>query len=285
MSPVARRRLLVAGVLATLVVVLLDVVGSGLPGRARSWAATAIGPVQRAVAGADRGQDARLAQENAVLRAELAQARGRLDEDAAAGRVLASASGGPGRLLAARVVGESVTATGGHQVTLDVGQRDGVEPNLTVVAAEGLVGRVVTVGAFTSDVRVVDGSDTAVAVRLGSGALGSVGATPPADRPARRPGELTLTLLEGSAAAPTVGDPVVTLGSVGGRPYAPGVAVGTVTAVDPPRGQQPRTAVVRTAVDTARLDVLAVLLPATPGAAPSAPPSPAPAAAALGAAS
>ena len=47
MTPVGRRRLLVALLLATLVAVVLDLSGSVLPDRARSVAAAAIGPVQR----------------------------------------------------------------------------------------------------------------------------------------------------------------------------------------------------------------------------------------------
>ena len=269
MTPTARRRALVLGLLLTLAVTLLDVAGSGLPARARSLAATAAGPLQRAVAGVDHGEATQLVEDNALLRAQLAQARAQLTESAAAGRVLTSASAAAatsGRLLAARVVGQNLTATGGRQVTLDVGQRDGVEPNLTVISADGLVGRVVTVAPLTSDVRLLDGGDAAVAVRVGGGAMGSVrGATPGAG--ARVGGDLTLTLVDGATVA--VGDPVVTLGSVGGRPYVAGVTVGTVTAVDPQPGRSTGTAAVRPAVDPSRLDVLAVVLPAPPASRPA----------------
>jgi rod shape-determining protein MreC len=246
--------------LATLVAVVLDLSGSVLPDRARSVAAAAIGPVQRSVAAVDRGDSARLEEENAVLRTRLAQAEARLAQDDAAGRLLASASAGAGHLLAARVVATNTTVAGGRQVTVDVGHRDGVEPNLTVVAADGLVGRVVSVGPWSSDVRLLDGADSAVAVRVGSGVLGSV-AGPQGDI-ARAPGELTLALVDRSTVA--VGDQVTTLGSVGGRPYVPGIVVGTVTAVDPALGTLTATAAVRPAVDPNRLDVVAVVLPSTP---------------------
>ena len=269
MTPRARRQALLAGVVLTLVAALLDVAGSGLPGRARSLAATAVGPLQRAVAGADHSEATQLAQDNEMLRARLALAQAQLTESAAAGRVLTSASAAAttaGRLLAARVVGQNLTATGGRQVTLDVGERDGVEPNLTVIAADGLVGRVVTVAPLTSDVRLLDGGDAAVAVRVGGGAMGSVrGATPGAG--ARAGGDLTLTLVDGATVA--VGDPVVTISSVGGRPYVAGVPVGTVTAVDPQPGRSTGTAAVRPAVDPSRLDVLAVVLPAPPASRPA----------------
>ena len=145
MTSVGRRRLLLVLLLVTVVAVMLDLSGSVLPDRARSLAAAAIGPVQRSVAAVDHGDRAALEEENAVLRARLAQAEARLAQDDAAGRLLASPSAGAGRLLPARVIGTNTTVTGGRQVTLDVGERDGVEPNLTVVAADGLVGRVVTV--------------------------------------------------------------------------------------------------------------------------------------------
>jgi rod shape-determining protein MreC len=271
-TPVGRRRLLVVLLLATLVAVVLDLSGSVLPDRARSVAAAAIGPVQRSVAAVDRGDSARLEEENAVLRTRLAQAQARLAQDDAAGRLLASPSAGAGHLLAARVVATNTTVAGGRQVTVDVGQRDGVEPNLTVVAADGLVGRVVTVGPWSSDVRLLDGADAAVAVRVGSGVLGSVAGGPQGDI-ARATGELTLALVDRGAVA--VGDQVTTLGSVGGRPYVPGIVVGTVSAVDPAHGALTATAAVRPAVDPNRLDVVAVVLPSAPasngGAAAKAP--------------
>ena len=263
MTALARRRLLAVLILATLVAVVLDLSGSALPGQARSVAAAAFGPAQRAIAGLDRGDRAALEEENAVLRARLAQAETRLAQDDATGRLLASPSAAVGHLLPTRVVGTNTTVTGGRQVTLDVGQRDGVEPNLTVVAADGLVGRVVAVGPWSSDVRLLDGADAAVAVRVGSGVLGSVSAAGQGDL-ARSAGDLTLSLVDRSTVS--VGDRVTTLGSVGGRPYAPGIAVGTVTSVDPPRGQLTATAVVRPAVDASRLDVVAVVLPTPPTA-------------------
>ncbi len=259
MTPLARRRLLGALVALTLVVLTLDLSGSALPDRLKAGAAAAAGPVQRAVAGVDHGEAARLRAENATLRTELALGQARLAEAGAAGRLLAAPSVTSSRPLAARVVAFKTTATGGRTVTLDVGQRDGVEPNLTVVAAGGLVGRVVSVAPWSSDVRVLGGADAVVGVRVGpSGMLGTVSATAPADAPSRERGELSLTLVDQGGVS--VGDTVTTLGSVQERPYVPGIVVGVVTSVDPLRGQLTGTAVVRPAVDMARLDVLAVLL-------------------------
>ena len=52
-----------------------------------------------------------------------------------------------------------------------------------------------------------------------------------------------------------------TLGSVDETPYAAGIVVGTVTDVDPDRGQLTRGATVRPAVDPDAIDVVAVLVP------------------------
>lgn len=273
MTPLLRRRVLLAMVIATVAMVLLDLAGSSLPARAKALAATAIGPVQRAVAAVDRGDAAMLAEQNAVLRTQLAQAQARLAADAATGRLLSSPSASTGHLLPARVVGSSTTVTGGRQVTIDVGQRDGVEPNLTVVSADGLVGRVVSVGAWSSDVRVLGSADATVAVRVGSqGVLGTVGPAPvavgtPAGLPERQKGDLTLSLVDQATVA--VGDRVVTLGGVGGRPYVPGIVVGTVVALDPARGLVAGTAVVRPAVAAVRLDVVAVVEVTPAGGSPT----------------
>lgn len=76
--------------------------------------------------------------------------------------------------------------------------------------------------------------------------------------PPRGPGLLSLTLLQQGSVV--VGDKVTTLGSVGGRPFIPDIPVGTVVSLDPDRGQLTSTAVVEPVVDTATLDVVAVVL-------------------------
>jgi rod shape-determining protein MreC len=209
--------------------------------------------------GGDSSDVARLREENATLRAQLAQSQATVAESAAVARLLSAPSTAGGQLLAARIVAFRTTATGGRTVTLDVGQRDGMEPNLTVVAADGLVGRVISVGPWSCDVRVLGGPDTIVGVRVGDrGSLGTVGGAAPADSPPRARGELSPR--PGRPGQRGGRRPGQTLGSVQGRPYRPRIAVGTVVSVDPPRGQLTASAVVRPSVDVARLGVMAVLL-------------------------
>ena len=93
-------------------------------------------------------------------------------------------------------------------------------------------------------------------------AIAPAGATP------REPGRLSLSLLEPGTVV--VGDTVRTLGSVGGRPFAPDQPVGTVVSVDPDRGQLTSAAIVEPVVDIGSLDMVAVVLP-TQRTAPRAP--------------
>src|SRR5665811_1750241 len=82
--------------------------------------------------------------------------------------VLASPAARGAKLLAARVVAftaqssTAATSSGGRRVTIDVGYRDGVTKDLTVIAGAGLVGRVIAVAAWTSDVLVVGDRDLTI---------------------------------------------------------------------------------------------------------------------------
>ena len=161
----------------------------------RGAAASALGPLERAVA---VGGDARLARVTAE-RDQLAR-RVAADRDAAAaGRRLTALLGSTSaaRVVPARVIafGGGVT-TGVRRVTLDAGSRDGLAVDLPVVAADGLVGRVVAVSDWTCDVAVLGDRARHVGVRVGAGGtLGAVaagchatpGSAPPALRPRRRP--------------------------------------------------------------------------------------------------
>ena len=117
------------------------------------------------------------------------------------------------RFVPARVVAVGAQgASGPERITIDAGSRDGVTKDLTVVSAEGLVGRVVSTGPWTSDVLLVGSADLTVGVRVGrAGTLGSItGATGERPRPA---GQLSLELVQRGTVG--VGDPVTTMGSVG----------------------------------------------------------------------
>ncbi|KGN41418.1 rod shape-determining protein MreC [Knoellia aerolata] len=256
-----RRRLLAIAVLVTSALVVLDLVGGPGPGLLRRGAATVLGPLERVLAPSGRAGEDELLRDNERLADELRQARLERAEATAAAQLLASPTTAGAEVVPARVVGVGAPGPQGIvRITIDVGSRDGVSVDRTVVASGGLVGRVASVAPWTSDVLVVGGPEVVVGARVGAaGALATVGADArsAADR---GPGELGLALVQVGALA--VGDEVRTLGSVDGRPFVPGVLIGTVTAVQPSRGRLAPTGTVRPAVDTGSLSVVGVLLTA-----------------------
>ena len=249
----SRRRLLSTLLAATLVVMLVDLAGGPGPGSLREAGGAVFGPLERVLAGR-RPADA------APLRAVVDTAQ--LAQESVAGRQLRALLAMPaiagGGVVPARVVAVGRQgASGPERVTIDVGSRDGIHPDLCVVTAAGLVGRVVAVSLWTADVLLVGSADLVVGVRVGAaGTLGSVGSGARGPHP-RAAGELNLTLVQRGTVTP--GDVVTTMGSIGGVPFPAGLAVGTVATVDVSPGDLAPGAAVRPAVDVTTLDVVGVL--------------------------
>lgn len=254
-----RRRLVTLAVLVTCALLLVDLVGGPGPGLLRRGAATVLGPLERVLAPSGRASEDELRRDNERLAEQLRQARQGESASAEVAALLAAPSTAGARVVPARVVGVAAPGPQGVvRLTIDVGSRDGIDVDRTVVAAGGLVGRVASVAPWTSDVLVLGGPDVVVGARVGTaGALATVGGSTvsAADRDT---GELGLTLVQTGALA--VGDEVRTLGSIDGRPFVPGVLVGTVTAVEPQRGRLAPSGTVRPAIDVGSLSVVGVLL-------------------------
>ncbi len=253
---------------ATVVVAVADVSGWSAPTHVRGAGAAVLGPLERL---AGRGAAGALDTDDRGVRHEQlghdAAGLARTLQEARQLRALLDSPGTSGaRFVPARVVAVGAQGTAGpERVTIDVGSRDGITSDLTVVNAEGLVGRVVSTGPWTSDVLLVGSADLTVGVRVGSaGTLGSLtGATGSTAGSGARPrpaGQLSLELVQRGAV--TVGDTVTTMGSVGGRPFVAGVHVGRVSAVDPAGGRLAATAAVTPSVDVTTLDIVGVLLSA-----------------------
>ena len=238
----------------------LDLSRPGSTSFLRTGAAAAFGPVERVMTAGRDDDVVRLTRERDELAGALRQDEVNLRQAREVTSVLASPPAKGAKVLAARVVAFTpATSSGDRRVTIDVGSRDGATKDLTVIAGTGLVGRVITVAAWTSDVLIVGDRHLTVGVRVGTaGRLGSVSAAAPVGSMPPEPGRLSLTLLEPGTVV--VGDAITTLGSVGGRPFMPDIPVGTVVSVDPDHGQLTSTAVVEPAVDVATLDVVAVVL-------------------------
>lgn len=138
-------------------------------------------------------------------------------------------------------------------VTIDAGSRDGVERDMSVISGAGLVGRTIDVGPTTSTVLLVVDATSSVGGRLaGTSQIGIVSGT-------GRQDALTMQLLDPLAAV-DVGDVVVSFGSEGGRPYAPGIPIGTVAEMRGTEGQLTRSAILVPYADVSRLDIVGVIL-------------------------
>jgi len=164
-------------------------------------------------------------------------------------------------LVPARVValgpGQSFSST----ATIDAGADAGLAPDMTVVNADGLVGRVLRVDRTTATVLLLVDPDSTVGGRVadtmelgfvrGQGGLAG-------------DGTLSLELVD-QAAVPDEGDAVVTWGSRGSGPYVPGVPVGEITSVYSSLRETSQRAVVDPYVDFTALDVVGVVVPGRSG--------------------
>lgn len=254
-------RLLATLVALTVVTVGVDLSHPGLADPVRSGAAAVFGPLESLVSPADSARVSQLTHERDALQLDQQQRRLEASDTRALGDLLASSSAQGRRLVPARVVGFTPpgTPSGTRRVTIDAGARDGITKDLTVINAGGLVGRVVSVGPWTADVMVIGDKDLTVGVRVGTrGVLGSLSPRAPAPLAPRADGQLSLALVQqGQVQA---GDRLTTLGSVGDRPFVPGIPVGTVVSVDPQHGQLGRTAAVAPSVDPSTIDIVGVIL-------------------------
>ncbi len=250
--------LLVFLVLLGLTLLLIDVQTGGrayaIP---RSAAAAVLGPLQDGVDDVvDPEQaDAELLAENERLQAELAASasasdRARLQELES---LLGIAGRAQHRVIGASIVALDADAGNTLTATIDRGSGDGVAEDLAVLAGGGLGGRVLTAGPRSAVVLLAADTRFAVGGQLASSSeIGIVRGTGDADR-------LTMELLDPLTQV-GVGDPVVTAGSPGSRPFPPGVAIGTVVDAGDPT--QPRRILqLEPAADLTTLTAVAVSVP------------------------
>lgn len=182
------------------------------------------------------------------------------------------------RIVAAHIVAVGSSLGFESTATIDVGSRDGVQRDQTVINGDGLVGKTLSVGPDTSTVLLANDANFHAGARLeATQEIGHV------DGGGRRP--MTFTLLD-SQGVVSSGARLVTFGDIGNRPFVPEVPIGRITKVEPANGALTRTAVVAPYVRFSTLDVVGVvvaigqpprrdsLLPPTP--APTRRPTPAP---------
>ncbi|MDT0465489.1 rod shape-determining protein MreC [Streptomyces gibsoniae] len=237
---------------------------------ARQVAATAFGPIENGVASAvdpvgnavaavrdsARRHDriAQLERSNAALKAKLGsddRNRSRLNQ---LDKMIRVAGEGQYGIKGAEVIAIGAAQGFSWTVTIDVGAKDGIKRDMTVLNGDGLVGRVTTVGPDTSTVLLANDPDFTVGTRMeGSDELGF--AAGQGDRPLR------VQLLNGKADVKK-GDRLVTFGSEADKPFVPGVPVGVVSRIDPSGGGLTRTIYVKPFVSFSSLDVVGVVVQA-----------------------
>ncbi|MGI9196275.1 MAG: rod shape-determining protein MreC [Candidatus Nanopelagicales bacterium] len=276
-------------VLISVTLIILDLRGSegGPLAPLRAAGEVTLGPLERASAavvipvrdfvdslgsiGEKDQQIADLQAQNDSLRAELdtvASDKARVaDLDALLGLVAANGY----ETVPAQVIAVGPAQGFAWTVTLDVGSRDGVERDMSVISGKGLVGRIISVGPSTSTVLLIVDATSSVGGRLsGTSQIGIVSGT-------GRQDVLQMQLLDPLATV-EIGDVIVTYGSEGDRPYAPGIPIGTVSEMKGSQGQLTRSAVVQPYVDISQVDIVGVVLrapertdrqPITPSATPT----------------
>lgn len=201
-----------------------------------------------------------IARENEVLKERLAQTELELRntrQDAVENERLKGLLGLKEKLgydtVAARVIARDPSVWF-NTVTIDRGSTSGVVINMPVVTATGIVGRVVTVSPFASQVMLVTDEKAgagAVVGQLGqSGALGSVRGRPEL-------GLVEMRYVSGLEKV-NVGDFVMTTGQDG--IYPPGLNVGQVVDVISGTATQPHEILIRPGATLDQLEEVAVLL-------------------------
>jgi rod shape-determining protein MreC len=155
-----------------------------------------------------------------------------------------------GETLGARVIGGQTSNLEASRL-LNKGVDDGVKVGMSVVSAEGLVGRISFTAPRYSKVLLVNDPRHAVGARLvTSGETGVLGG--------RNEEDLLLDLI--SPEVPVeVGESVVTSGYDRGI-YPAGIPIGRVTDVSVSRDRLSKTALVRPYVNFGKLDIVLVLM-------------------------
>ncbi|HEU5033382.1 MAG TPA: rod shape-determining protein MreC [Mycobacteriales bacterium] len=292
-----RARLVLAMLLLTAFTLITLDYRSGGGGPLRSLGNAVFGPVERAVSAvvdpvgsffgslghlnSYKDENARLRKQNQHLLTQLRTTDGDRAHLLAAEKLLHLAGRGHFRIVAARVVGIGSDLGFEWTATIDIGSRDGIRRNETVINGDGLVGRTVDVGPTTSTVLLASDPTFTAGARLETsqqvGLVEGGGHSP-----------MTFKLLNPQAQIKP-GERLVTFGSKGDVPFVPEIPIGHITRVEPTPGELFRRGVVAPYVNYTAIDVVGVivgmprtvprnsLLPPSPTPSPAASPSSTPA--------
>jgi rod shape-determining protein MreC len=203
----------------------------------------------------DASEIANLQEQNDLLRAEVSQEQLAGTEAKQLQQLLQlDARGGY------KIVTASVIAAGGDYsdtVTIDAGSKDGITANETVLNGEGLVGIVTSAGPTTATVELATDASSVVGVRTAK--TGIIGEVAGSGQSMAGDDTMHLTLFNATAIL-TPGQELVTLGSVGGKPFVPGVPVGYVQSVTSAPGALTQTALITPFTDFTGIGVVGVVV-------------------------
>jgi rod shape-determining protein MreC len=262
------RLLLVLLLVSSLFLITLDLRGINLAGSIRSGVSTVISPVENLFSRllspvGSLASDVRNFGQSKKKIAELSKqvdelkAKQIIDEDTVGQlnqlkNVLDVAGRGGYKVVSARVINRGSTESFKETLTIDVGSSDGISRNMTVISESGLVGVIKSVGSNSSIVLLMSDPTFKIGVRIaGSQSIGVVSG---------QGGSTYLLQLLDATGEIKVGDTLVARGSQDGRPFVPGVPVGTVTTVQSNASSITKNADVASMTNLEKLSIVAVVI-------------------------
>ena len=262
------RLLLVLLLVSSLFLITLDLRGVNLAGSIRSGVSTVISPVENLFSKllspvGNLARDVKNFGQSKKKIAELSKqvdelkAKQIIDEDTLGQlnqlkNVLDLAGRGGYKVVSARVINRGSTESFKETLTIDVGSSDGISRNMTVISESGLVGVVKSVGSNSSIVLLMSDPTFKIGVRIaGTQSIGVVSG---------QGGSTYLLQLLDATGEIKVGDTLVARGSQDGRPFVPGVPVGTVTTVQSNASSITQNADVTSTTNLEKLSIVAVVI-------------------------
>ena len=233
------RLLLVLLLVSSLFLITLDLRGVNLAGSIRSGIANVFSPLENIASkifspignftsdlknfGQSKKKIEQLTKEVDLLKSEKILDQDTVGQLSQLRDVLDLAGRGGYKVVAAKVINRGSSATFKQTVTIDVGSSSGIEKNMTVISDSGLVGVVKSVTSSSAIVLLMSDPTFKIGVRIaGTQSIGVVSG---------QGGNSYLLQLLDATGEIKKGDVLVARGSQDGKPFVPGIPVGTVTTV------------------------------------------------------
>ena len=233
------RLLLVLLLVSSLFLITLDLRGVNLASSIRSGIATAFSPLESIASkvfspignftsdlknfNQSKKKIEQLTKEVDLLKSEQILDQDTVGQLSQLRNVLDLAGRGGYKVVAAKVINRGSSATFKQTITIDAGKSSGVDINMTVISDSGLVGVVKSVTSNSAIVLLMSDPTFKIGVRIaGTQSIGVVSG---------QGGSTYLLQLLDATGEIKKGDVLVARGSQDGKPFVPGVPVGTVTTV------------------------------------------------------